>query len=134
MDVDTVKKLINDKQYFIENVLQIENKQRERVPFILNPIQQDMLQNIGFRDIYVKPAQVGSTSFHMACFYHDCITKSGTTSVVIAHEEYITQRLLNKVHFFSDTIPSVFPKPHHQSSYELTWPELHSSFYIGSAR
>lgn len=134
MNIELVRKLRSDKKFFIENVLQIENKQLQRVPFILKPIQQDMLATMTGRDIYLKPAQVGSTSLHMACFFHDCITRPGVNSVIIAHEEFITQRLLRKVHFWVETTPNEFPQPKHQSSYELTWPELHSSFYIGSAR
>ena len=134
MDVNTVERLIKDKKFFIENVLLVEDKSGKRIPFTLKPIQADMLATMTGRDIYLKPAQVGSTTLIMADFYHDCITKPGTNSVVVAHEEFITQRLLKKVHFFNNTVPSVFPKPHHKSSYELTWPDLNSSFYIGTAR
>ena len=134
--IDTIQRLVEDKQYFIEHILTIEDKQRHVVPFILKPIQLDMLLTRTGRDIYLKPAQVGSTSLHMADFFHDCITRPGTNSVVIAHEEFITQRLLNKVHSFTNQLEQIpgFPKVHHQSSYEITWPSLNSSFYIGSAR
>ena len=134
MNREVIERLVTDKRYFIENALQIESKQRMRVPFILKPVQEDMLATRSGRDIYVKPAQVGSTSIHMAIFYHDSITKPGTNSIVIAHEEFIAQHLLNKVHFWVDTVSEGFPKPRHKSAYEITWPELHSSFYIGSAR
>jgi len=134
--ITTIERLVKDKRYFIESILTIEDKQRNVVPFILKPIQLDMLLERTGRDIYLKPAQVGSTTLHMADFFHDCITRPGTNSVVIAHEEFITQRLLNKVHGFSRQVENIpgFPVPHHKSSYELTWPSLNSSFYIGSAR
>jgi len=87
------------------------------------------------RDIILKASQLGVTSLIMALFLVDCITVPNTTSVVIAHEEFITQRLLAKAKVFEESIPSVLkPKMHHRSAYELAWDEINSTFYIGSAR
>jgi hypothetical protein len=71
----------------------------------------------------------------MVLFLIDSITRPGTTSVVVAHEEFITQRLLAKARFFESLIPKeIKPTLHHSSSYELSWPDINSVFYIGSAR
>jgi len=113
-------------------MLQIENKERQLVPFTLNPIQLDMLETSGPRDIYVKPAQVGATSFHLADFYLDNITINGTVSVIISYDETSTKRLIIKGkrfhQFLSKKIPSI-PKMEHKGAEELTWEDKDTNFY-----
>jgi len=130
--------LIKDKGKFMETLLVIEDKSQKRVPFILNPIQRDAQATETGRDIWVKPAQVGFSSERLANRFIDTITTPGTNTVLIAYEEFITQRLLDKVQFFYDMINSLnipgFPKIFHKSSFEKTFPSIHSSMYISSAR
>jgi len=130
--------LIQDRRKFIESLLWIENKSSKRTPFILNPIQQDVQITQTGRDIWVKPAQVGFSSERLATRLIDTITNPGTNTVLIAYEEFITQRLLDKAQFFYDIVNAMgipgFPQMHHRSSYEKTFPDIHSSMYISSAR
>lgn len=134
---ESLTQLIFDRKRFIETFMTLENKERERVPFILNHIQdRELAEQSEFRrDIYVKPAQVGSTTLWAAIFLHDTMTRKGTTSVIVAHEEFITQRLLNKVQSLYDNLPPAVRVPmHRSSSYEKTFPDVNGIFYIGSAR
>jgi len=130
--------LIQDRKRFIEALLWIENKSSQRIPFILNPIQQDVHRTQTGRDIYVKPAQVGFSSERLATRLIDTITNPGTNTVLIAYEEFITQRLLDKAQFFYNGLNSMgipgLPQMHHRSSFEKTFPDIHSSMYISSAR
>jgi len=132
------EELIHDKVKFIESLLLIENKQSKRIPFILNPIQRDAHRVETGRDMWVKPAQIGFSSDRLATRLIDTITTPGTNTVLIAYEEFITQRLLDKAQFFYDILNSLgipgFPQMHHRSSYEKTFPDIHSSMYISSAR
>ncbi len=117
--------------------MSIENKNRETVPYKLNPIQEDINKNSSGRDIYVKPAQVGFTTDTILDFLIDCITIPGTTSVVISYDEFITGRILRKAHAFyrvlQQKIPSI-DKLVHKSTAEMTFDKLGSSIYISSAR
>jgi len=127
--------LISDDKRFTENLIQIADKNRRPVQFRLNNVQKDLHKTCTGRDIILKSAQVGVTSFIMARFLKSCITVPNTTSVVIAHEEFITQRLLAKAKFFEASIPpELKPEMTHGSAYELKWAEINSTFYIGSAR
>ena len=132
------KELVLNRQKFIETLLWIENKSSQRIPFLLNPIQQDVQLTQTGRDIYVKPAQVGFSSERLATRLIDTITNPGVNTVLIAYEEFITQRLLDKAQFFYNILNSIgipgFPQMHHNSSYEKTFPSIHSSMYISSAR
>lgn len=148
MDIETVfRELIGDtnRQKFIETLLEIEDKSCQRVPFKLNPIQQDVHATETGRDIWVKPAQVGFSSERLATRLADTLTIPGTNTVLIAYEDFITERLLSKVEFFYNHLASLdipgFPVIHHDSTYEKTFRFFvdgriasKSSIYIASAR
>ncbi len=129
---DALRALFSNRRLMMESLLQIEDKERRLVPFVLNPIQLDMLETSGPRDVYVKPAQVGATSFHLADFYLDNITISGTVSVIISYDETSAKRLILKAkrfhQFLSRKIPSV-PKLEHKGAEELTWEHKDTDFY-----
>lgn len=127
-----IEALFSNRRLMMESLLQIEDKERKLVPFILNPIQSDMLETFGPRDVSVKPAQVGATSFHLADFYLDNITINGTVSVIISYDETSAKRLILKAkrfhQFLSRKIPTV-PKMEHKGAEELTWEDKDTSFY-----
>lgn len=142
---ETFRGLFADKKRFIETLLVIEDKQRQRVPFILNPIQQDILATETGRDISVKPAQTGFSSIKLAERLVDTLIVPGTNTVLIAYEDFITERLLSKTEFFYNHLASLeipgFPVIHHDSTYEKTFRFYvdgrvisKSSMYIASAR
>jgi hypothetical protein len=137
VDAQSIEQMVLDHKWFIENCMTVESKDREQVPFKLNRIQSFQLaeQSDWHRDIYVKPAQVGSTTLWAAVFLHDTMTRRGSTSVIVAHEEFITQRLLNKVQALYDNLPPNLRMPMHRSSaYEKTFPDVGSTIYIGTSR
>ena len=129
---EALKTLFSNRRLMMETLLQIEDKERKLVPFILNPIQLDMHETSGSRDIYVKPASVGATSYHEADFYLDNITISGTVSVIVSYDETSAKRLILKAkrfhQFLSRKIPSV-PKLEHKGAEELTWEDKDTNFY-----
>jgi hypothetical protein len=129
---EALKALFSDRRLMMESLLQIEDKERRLVDFILNPIQLDMLENSGPRDVYVKPATIGATSFHLADFYLDNITTSGTVSVIISYDETSAKRLIIKAkrfhQFLVRKIPSI-PKMEHKGAEELTWEDKDTDFY-----
>jgi len=129
--------LLGDRKLFMETLMLIEDKSRNLVPFILNPIQSDMCETSSGKDVYVKPAQVGASSYFICDFLIDCITIPGTTSIIVSYDEFITGRLLRKAKIFYDYLQSRIPsidKMIHKSTYELVFEKTHSSFYISSAR
>src|SRR4030043_158423 len=106
------RRLKRIKRKFIETLFVVENKQRQLVPFIYNPIQDDADKSSTGMDIWVKPAQVGFSTERIANRLADTLTVPGTNTVLIAYEDFITQRLLGKVSFFYNylsnmTIPRV---------------------------
>jgi hypothetical protein len=134
---EAMKLLLSDRRLFIETLISIEDKNRQIVPFVLNSIQLDMYETSIGRDVYVKPAQIGGSSYIICDFLIDCLTIPGTTAVIISFDEFITGRLLRKAQTFYDIlqekIPSI-PELHHKSTYEKTFKGVNSSLYISSSR
>ena len=134
---DAMKTLLSDRPLMMETLLQVEDKNRDLVPFKLNNIQRDIASASTGRDVYVKPAQIGASTYFIGDFMLDVISKPGTVAVIISYDEFITGRLLRKARIFYNSlksrIPSI-PKMDHNSTYEMTFPEVNGSFYIGSAR
>jgi len=133
--------LFSDRELTISSLLEIDNKNRQRCPFILNPIQQDIIRNSSLRSIYVKPAQVGFTSIIIGDFFIDNITVNGTVSVIISYDEFSAQRQILKAKRFHQSlyrkIPTI-PRLEHKSMTELSWEDkatnFYSSMYIYSSR
>ena len=135
--------LFSDRKLTIDTLLEIENKERQLVPFKLNGIQADMVDSSTWRDIYVKPSQVGATALHVADFYLDNITVNGTVSVIISYDETNAKRLIIKAkryHSFLEKRMPTIPKLEHKGAEELTWERkdikrpFYSVMYIFSAR
>ena len=145
-----LKELIADDRKFIESLYMVGNKQRRIVPFRYNDIQADVDATETGMDIWIKPAQVGFSTERIAKRLKDTLTSPGTNTVLVAYEDFITERLLSKVTFFYNHLASLnipgFPEIHHDSTYEKTFrfyvdrgkPTEHlvdtSSIYIASAR
>lgn len=139
------RELIADKRKFIEALFVIEDKQRHRVPFKYNPIQVIANDTETGWDIWLKPSQAGFSSERIANRLVDTVTMPGTNTVLIAYEDFITERLLSKVNFYYNHLHSLnipgFPILDSDSKYEKTFKfkvngetVSSSSMYIASAR
>ena len=133
-----VQELIQDKLRFMLTLFKVSDKERRTVPFIPQTIQASMLAAIeppGARNVFVKPSQVGASTCIIGYYLADTITTPGTTSVIVAYEEFITERLLGKAQFFYDQIPDEYkPDQTAKSKHEKSYGAIHSVFYIGTAR
>ncbi len=137
---DAMRRLFSDRVLTLETLLKIEDKSRQLVPMKLNPIQEDVIRHSVWRDIYVKPGQVGFTSIIAGDFLIDNITINGTVSVIISYNEFSAQRLLIKAKKYHQSVKNMIPTIpdlDHKSSTELTFVNkdtgFYSTFYIFSA-
>jgi len=132
-----LKDLIHDPDElrYVKAFMKIPNKQRQDVPFIPYPVQQRLIDNHSNRDVWVKDSQCGSTSIVSSVMLKRTITHPNTTTVIMAHDEFTTQRLLHRVQVFYDSIhPSLKPEMDHRSAYEKRFPDINSVIYISTAR
>lgn len=131
----TLKDVITDDLLFVRTFLRIPDKQQRIVPLIPKPCQERFVTNLTGRDIAVKPAQLGMTTIASALILKRTLTTPNTTSVIVAHEEFLTQRLLHRTQVMYDNLPDFLKIPmDHRSSYEKRFTDINSVLYIGTAR
>ena len=131
MVTSTIPKV--DRIRLIEELLRIDDKSGIVVPFRFNRMQRHFHQNKSNRNMVLKHRQGGMSSSVLADQFLDCITIPNTYCAVISHETHATQRLLDRVQFFYDSMEQPKPIIGAESRNEKTFPELHSSIYIGTA-
>lgn len=122
-----------DKIKTIEELLYIDNKEGIVVPFSGNRMQRYYQKHKTNRNIVLKHRQGGFSSFILADMFIDCITVPHSICAVVSHEGRATQRLLDRVHFYYKAMDEPKPQTGAESRSEITFPELHSSIYIGTA-
>ena len=122
-----------DKVALIAQLLHIDDKRGIVVPFRFNRLQRYFHTNKSNRNIILKHRQGGCSSGILGDMYTDCITIPHTQCAVVSHETRSTQRLLDRVQFFYDTMEDPKPELGAESRSEKTFPTFHSSIYIGTA-
>jgi len=131
-----ITKALLDNRTFCSTFILIDDRNGNIIPFEYNLAQQMMDAAKTGRDLVVKAGQLGSTTYWLAQGFKKVITEENTTAVVVAHEEFLTQRLLNTIQVIYDRMPipdRLKPKMAHSSTYEKSFPTLNSVFYIGTA-
>ena len=121
---------------FIEKRLTIVNKDRQEVPFTLNPIQRRFVEQAGNKEIILKARQQGFSSFVLASFTADFLLKENTTSVVIADIADNAKDLLARVKYYLasyETVKGVKVPLKYNSKYELENAANHSRYIIGTS-
>jgi len=122
-----------DRADLIEHLLYIDDKAGDVVSYRPNRMQAHFLRNKSNRNIVLKHRQGGLSSIVLADMFTDCITKPHSTCAVVSHETHATQRLLDRVQFYYDTMLPPKPELGAGSRSEKSFPQLHSSIYVGTA-
>jgi hypothetical protein len=129
---ELIEHFIDNPKDFIESCLFIIDKDRHKVPFILNPLQLDYYNKRSPMDIILKARKQGYSSVISALLLHKCAFVKNTRAVIISHEKKATERLLDRVKYYIKT--SEFPiRTEKYSESEISFPDTNSTFYIGTA-
>lgn len=121
------------ERLIIESLFQIIDKDGADVPFLLNPYQAQLDDNIALRNIIPKARQLGMSAYVLARFTARCLSKRNTRAVVISHDKESTQRMLARVHYYLNNLRGPRAVIKNASKNELTFPKTNSMFYIGTA-
>lgn len=124
---------MTQQRLVIENLFQIVNKNSEVVPFRLNTAQAALDDAWASRIIIPKARQEGVSSYWLAYFTVECLSRPNTRAVVVSHETEATQRMLAKVEFFLDNLRGPKAVIETRNKNELSFPKTNSVFYIGTA-
>jgi len=114
-------------------LLYIVNKRGIVVPYVFNKVQRQFHANKSLRNIILKARQVGISSSILADMYLTCVFIEHSACAVVSHETRATQRLLDRVQFYHESMSEPKPMIGAESRSEKTFPEMHSSIYIGTA-
>lgn len=119
----------------IKALLRIDNKQGQVVPFDFAryPGQLHFHENKSNRNIILKHRQGGWSASILADMLMDCITIPRTYAAVVSHETRATQRLLDRVQFYYDSMDDPKPNMDASSRSEKRFNEMGSNIYIGTA-
>lgn len=126
--------------------LVIRTKEKELVRFEPNQVQVKYLDELvprwreghyemrGLREIILKARQFGFSTLIEALFFCVTVNEPNTTTVVMAHDAETTEKLFRMVRLFYEHLPPhKKPRSQYASRREFYWPDINSSFYIGTA-
>lgn len=123
---------ILDHEEYIEQFIWIKGKNKKKVPFFLNPVQKDYMQNKTDRDIVLKARQHGFSTLILADMYCDTIFNEATKTKIIAHDKTAAQELLDNLKIMWDRTPEEMrPRIAGDSKTEFEFAELDSKIMIG---
>ena len=108
-----LKKIKEDRPWYMEKFLKIRNKDAKLVPFKINDAQQLFEEEIVKcekegklkRFIVLKARQMGFSTFTEGYIFHDTSTNTFKNSMIIAHEEKATQNLFNMSKLYYEELP-----------------------------
>ena len=116
---------------------------RRQGPFVANNFQRILDDSVSPSDLWhliLKPRQVGISTYEDLRLLEKCLTVHGTRAAIISHEIDATTRLLRKVHLaLADLVQRKVKingkvvKTKYSSKYEISFPDMNSWLYIGTA-
>lgn len=138
MTVDEIKdKLNHSSRYFIERMLFIINKARQKVPFLLNPVQAKYNSEQTNRDLILKARKEGLSSLIEAEFLHACLFGKNENCVTMAHTWPDTVIHLERVKYFIETMglndKRILVTLDKENQSEIYFPKTNSRYWIGTA-
>ncbi|BCM88833.1 hypothetical protein IAD21_00675 [Abditibacteriota bacterium] len=125
--------------------MQIRTKDKRLISLVPNAVQSQYLDAIcpdwrngdlnlqGAREIILKSRQFGFSTLILALLFLDTINTPHTQTVVVAHDMDSTLRLFQMVQRFYAHLPAPKPRARYANRREFFWPELDSSFFVGTA-
>jgi len=89
---------LNDKSWRLNNLYRIIDKTGNSIPFKLNPVQQEVLENLHTRNLILKARQLGMSTFSVLYILDQCIfndnTSAGIVSYSLEHAQHIFKRII----------------------------------------
>ncbi len=108
-------KKVDYRRFIEDNFMILDREEQTPVPFVLNPVQKRYYENMfggenpacpkqeGVREIILKARQQGFSSFILALFAVDFLTRPYSISICISHRKDSTELLFKKVRFYIES-------------------------------
>jgi hypothetical protein len=99
-----------------------------------SPLPTAYLPISGIREVLLKARQFGFSTLILGLFFLATINHPHTSTVVVAHDADSTERMFQIVQRFYESLPaSRRAKTRYANRREYLWPEIDSSFFVGTA-
>jgi len=125
------------REFLMSELLKIRDKSGLEVPFIPNPAQRDIAAHWGRKNIILKARQLGISTYVAARFFVDTITRPGTLTVQVAHDQRSAEDLFRIVHRFQENLPRELRegvlKTSRSNVRQLVWPHLDCEYRVETA-
>jgi hypothetical protein len=132
-----VRKNLSVRVLLMASLLKIRDKNGELVKFIPNKAQKKIAQNWGQHNIILKARQLGMSTYVAARFFIDTITRPGSLTVQVAHDQRAAEAIFRIVHRFQENLPAPLRngllKTSRANMRQLVWPALDSEYRIETA-
>lgn len=103
----------------------------------MNDAQRRIAERWGKRNIILKARQLGMTTYIAARFFIETITRPGTLTVQVAHDQCSAEDIFRMVHRFQENLPEELRQGALRTSRanvrQLVWPALDSEYRVESA-
>lgn len=93
------------RELAMHTMLKIRDKRGHLLRLHLNRAQRDLEKTSGKRNIVLKARQLGVTTYVAARFFVSCITREGTLSVQVAHDQRSAEEIFRIVHRLLENLP-----------------------------
>lgn len=98
------------RDFLISSLLKVRSKARGLVPLRLNRAQREFSRTCTNRNIVLKARQMGITTYVAARFFVQTITRPGTMTVQVAHDQESAEEIFKIVHRFWENLPETMKR------------------------
>ena len=127
----------NVRTFLMSELLKIRDKEGNENSFVPNPAQQEIAGKRGRKYIILKARQLGISTYVAARFFIETITRPGTLTVQVAHDQRAAEDLFRIVHRFQEKLPEYLRegvlKTSRSNVRQLRWPHLDCEYRIETA-
>ncbi len=102
---EKLKIIVNNPILWIETFVKIVDKDRNIVPFKLNPQQMYLMKNWQKFNIVLKSRQVGITSVSLAYSLYLCSTKPNRNCMIMSYTDEAARELFDKLKVMYNNLP-----------------------------
>jgi hypothetical protein len=93
------------RDFLVRALLKIRDKRGALLRLRPNRVQAEYARAAGRRNIVLKARQVGITTWIAARFFVETVTRPGTLSVQVAHDQQSAEEIFRIVHRFLENLP-----------------------------
>ena len=121
----------------ISGLLCVRNKSRGLVRLNLNRAQREYSAHCTRRNIVLKARQMGITTYIAARFFVQTITRPGTMTVQVAHDQESAEEIFKIVHRFWENLPETVKRGallrSRANVRQMVFPRLDSEYRVATA-